>query len=153
MSDGLCEQNASSYNFIAAISGFNDEFMHFSKELANHLGLPSIILITSSAENMLTCQAIPRLLKHGYIPIQDSMMLELVPGLQPPRFKDLPISNFKDLDDLLQLIAKAHNSRSSCAVIWNSMDYLEQPSMAQHEQEYQILVSDMPQPRYPQILG
>ncbi|KAM1803381.1 hypothetical protein ACFX12_029367 [Malus domestica] len=75
-----------------------------SEELANHIGLPSIILITSSAANTLTYQAIPRLLKHGYIPIQ---------GLQPLRFKDLPISNFKCLDDLLQLVAKAHDSRSS----------------------------------------
>ncbi|RXI04293.1 hypothetical protein DVH24_038567 [Malus domestica] len=136
MSDGLCEQNAWSYNFIAlrplqsltaGVIGSDSE------ELANHIGLPSIILITSSVVNTLTYQAIPRLLKHGYIPIQrnnqtsqlfdfcldinyeitDSTMLELVPGLQPLRFKDLPISNFKCLDDLLQLVAKAHDSRSS----------------------------------------
>ncbi|TQE00881.1 hypothetical protein C1H46_013421 [Malus baccata] len=126
MSDGLCEQNISSHNFIDAISGFDvncksplqeslarkmekedrnskisciiyDEYMYFSKEVANHLGLRSIILTTSSAANMLTHQAIPRLLKHDHIPIQDSMMLELLPGLQLLRFKDLPISNFGGL--------------------------------------------------------
>lgn len=99
MSDGLCEQNISSHNFIAAISGFNvngksplqeslarkmekedqnskisciiyDEYMYFSEEVANHLGLRSIILTTSSATNMLTHQAIPTLLKHDHIPIQ-----------------------------------------------------------------------------------
>ncbi|CAN6559487.1 unnamed protein product [Malus baccata var. baccata] len=128
MSDGLCEQNAWPLQSpTAGVIGSD------SKELANHIGLPSIILITSSVVNTLTYQAIPRLLKHGYIPIQgnnqtsqlfdfcldinyeitDSTMLELVPGLQPLRFKDLPISNFKCLDDLLQLVAKAHDSRSS----------------------------------------
>ncbi|KAM1341723.1 hypothetical protein ACFX13_006230 [Malus domestica] len=167
MSDGLCEQNISSHNFIDAISGFNvncksplqgslarkmekedrnskisciiyDEYMYFSEEVANHLGLRSIILTTSTAANMLTHQAIPRLLKHDHIPIQDSMMLELVPGLQLLRFKDLPISNFGGLDDLLQLIAKTHDSRSSSAVIWNTMDCLEQSSLTQLQNEYQI---------------
>ncbi|KAM1115480.1 hypothetical protein TB2_038545 [Malus domestica] len=65
------------------------------------------------------------------------MMLELV-GLQPLRFKDLPISNFGGLDDLLQLIAKIHDSRSSSTVIWNIMDCLEQSSLAQLQNEYQI---------------
>ncbi|CAN6692833.1 unnamed protein product [Malus baccata var. baccata] len=167
MSDGLCEQNISSHNFIYAISGFNvncksplqeslarkmekedrnskisciiyDEYMYFSEEVANHLGLRSIILTTSTAANMLTHQAIPRLLKHDHIPIQDSMMLELVPGLQLLRFEDLPISNFGGLDDLLQLIAKTHDSRSSSVVIWNTMDCLEQSSLTQLQNEYQI---------------
>ncbi|CAL8999095.1 unnamed protein product [Prunus brigantina] len=115
-----------------------DEYMYFSEEVANHLGFPSIILSTSSAANMLTYQAIPRLLKDGYIPIPDAMMLELVPGLEPLRFKDLPITNFRDLDDLLQLIVKAHDSRSSSAIIWNTMDCLEQSSLAHLRQEYQL---------------
>ncbi|VVA37851.1 PREDICTED: UDP-glycosyltransferase, partial [Prunus dulcis] len=98
--------------------------------VANHLGLPSIILSTSSAANMLTYQEIPRLLKDGYIPIPDAMMLELVPGLEPLRFKDLPITNFRDLDDLPQLIVNAHDSRSYSAIIWNTIDCLEQSSLA-----------------------
>ncbi|BFG34031.1 hypothetical protein CerSpe_203050 [Prunus speciosa] len=115
-----------------------DEYMYFSEGVANHLGLPSIILYTSSAANMMTYQAIPGLLKEGYIPIPDAMMLELVPGLEPLRFKDLLITNFRDLDDLLQLIVKAHDSRPSSAIIWNTMDCLEQSSLAHLWQEYQL---------------
>ena len=99
MPDGLCDPNVSSKNIVSVISGFNinckaslqealtqmigreedhnkriaiiyDEYMYFSEEVANHLQLPSIILTTSSAANMLTYQAIPRLLKDGYIPLQ-----------------------------------------------------------------------------------
>ncbi|PQM32788.1 hypothetical protein Pyn_35493 [Prunus yedoensis var. nudiflora] len=115
-----------------------DEYMYFSEGVANHLGLPSIILYTSSAANMMTYQTIPGLLKEGYIPIPDAMMLELVPGLEPLRFKDLLITNFRDLDDLLQLIVKAHDSRPSSAIIWNTMDCLEQSSLAHLWQEYQL---------------
>lgn len=67
-----------------------------------------------------------------------SMMLELVPGLQPLRFKDLSITNFKNLEDLLQMIAKALDPRSSSAIIWNTMDCLEQSTLVKIQQEYQL---------------
>ncbi|ONH99067.1 hypothetical protein PRUPE_6G008700 [Prunus persica] len=95
-----------------------------------------------SAANMLTYQEIPRLLKDDlwystYVGAE-AMMLELVPGLEPLRFKDLPITNFRDLDDLPQLIVNAHDSRSYSAIIWNTMDCLEQSSLAHLRQEYQL---------------
>ena len=99
MPDGLCDPNVSSQNFISVITGFNvncrapleeslgqimgsndqhesiacviyDEYMYFSNEVADHLQLPSIILVTSSALNTLSYHAIPRLVKDGYIPLQ-----------------------------------------------------------------------------------
>ncbi|PON70834.1 UDP-glucuronosyl/UDP-glucosyltransferase [Parasponia andersonii] len=66
------------------------------------------------------------------------MLLDPVPELQPLRFKDLPISNFPNLDDLWQLILKAHKTRSSSAIIWNTMECLERTSLARLAQEYQI---------------
>jgi hypothetical protein len=48
----------------------------------------------------------------------DPILLELVPELQPLRFKDLPISK---IEYLLQLIAKAREKRTSSAIIWNTM--------------------------------
>ena len=68
----------------------------------------------------------------------DSMSLDLVPELQPLRFKDLPTSDFEDVDDLLQLIAKAKDSRSCSAIIWNTSDCLERPSLEKLQKEYQI---------------
>ncbi|KAL4610711.1 hypothetical protein ACB092_08G070500 [Castanea dentata] len=140
--DGFSNCNVSSVNFIDVISGFNsnckaplqelmaqmmeakeyqdeitciiyDEYMYFAEAVANHLKLPSIILSTSSATNTLSFHTILQLLKDSHISTQDSMSPELVPELQPLRFKDLPISNFNNIEDLLQLIAKAHETRIS----------------------------------------
>lgn len=47
-----------------------DEYMYFAEEVANHLGIPSIILSTSSAAKMQSYLAIPRLQNDGYIPFQ-----------------------------------------------------------------------------------
>ncbi|KAJ0083357.1 hypothetical protein Patl1_31212 [Pistacia atlantica] len=85
----------------------------FAEAVACNLKLPSIMLRTSSATNLLSYYAYPRLQEEGYIPFQDSMNLELVPGLHPLRFKDLSISN---------------------------MDCLEQSSLAQLQQQCEVPV-------------
>ncbi|KAM6578109.1 hypothetical protein CsatB_029946 [Cannabis sativa] len=165
--DGLSDLNVSSKNFVSVLSDFNitckiplqealtqmvktdghlkkinsiiyDEYMYFSNDVANHLQIPSIILSTSSAANMLTYQAIPRLVKDGYIPLKETMLLDPVPELQPLRFKDLPFSNFTDSDGLLQLISEAHKTRTSSAIIWNTAKCLEQTQLAQLGQGYHI---------------
>lgn len=66
------------------------------------------------------------------------MSPELVPELQPLRFKDLPISNFNNIKDLLQLIAKAHETRMSTAIILNNMNCLEKTSLVQLQQRCQV---------------
>ncbi|KAM3692038.1 hypothetical protein ACJW31_08G057600 [Castanea mollissima] len=165
--DGFSNCNVSSVNFIDVISGFNsnckaplqelmaqmmeakeyqdeitciiyDEYMYFAEAVANHLKLPSIILSTSSATNTLSFHTILQLLKDSHISTQDSMSLELVPELQPLRFKDLPISNFNNIKDLLQLIAKAHETRMSSAIILNTMNCLEKTSLVQLQQRCQV---------------
>ncbi|KAF4377426.1 hypothetical protein G4B88_026379 [Cannabis sativa] len=165
--DGLSDLNVSSKNFVSVLSDFNitckiplqealtqmvktdghlekinsiiyDEYMYFCNDVANHLQIPSIILSTSSAANMLTYQAIPRLVKDGYIPLKETMLLDPVPELQPLRFKDLPFSNFTDSDGLLQLISEAHKTRTSSAIIWNTAKCLEQTQLAQLGQGYHI---------------
>ncbi|XP_062085075.1 UDP-glucose iridoid glucosyltransferase-like [Humulus lupulus] len=167
MPDGLSDLNVSSKNLVSVLSGFNinckiplqealtqmvktnghrekigciiyDEYMYFSNAVANHLQIPSIILSTSSAANMLTYQAIPRFLNDGYIPLKETMLMDPVPELQPLRFKDLPFSNATDSDGLLQLISEAHKTRTSSAIIWNTAECLEQSSLAQLGQGYQI---------------
>ncbi|KAG2673319.1 hypothetical protein I3760_13G084900 [Carya illinoinensis] len=117
-----------------------DEYMYFAAAVAKHLKRPSIILRTSSAIHDLTYNAIPGLLKDGHISTQDAdpILLESVPGLHPLRFKDIPITNFKSINDLLQLIANAHETRTSAAIIWNTMDCLEGKSLAQLQQQSQV---------------
>ncbi|CAK9147433.1 unnamed protein product [Ilex paraguariensis] len=62
---------------------------------------------------------------------------ELVRNLQPLRFKDLPISNFGPLDDLLQLSEIVCDIKTS-AIILNTMDFLECSSLAQLQKHCQV---------------
>ncbi|XP_044471733.1 UDP-glucose iridoid glucosyltransferase-like [Mangifera indica] len=115
-----------------------DALMYFAETVASHLKLPSIILQTGSVASILTYFAYPRLRGEGYIPPQDCDSTELVPGLHPLRFKDLPSNTFDDLDDTLQLIDTLSNIGSSSAIIWNTVDYLEQSSLVQYQQKFRV---------------
>ncbi|VVA29775.1 Hypothetical predicted protein [Prunus dulcis] len=66
------------------------------------------------------------------------MSLNQVPELHPLRFKDLPTSIFETLENYLKLVANLQKVRTSSAVIWNNMDCLEQSSVAQIQQEFQV---------------
>ncbi|TXG74211.1 hypothetical protein EZV62_002790 [Acer yangbiense] len=74
------------------------------------------------------------------VPVFHFKSLELVPGLDPLRFKDLPIlpSVFENLDAYLQLVTSVQNIGTSSAIIFNSMDCLDQSSLARLQQECQI---------------
>ncbi|XP_059625233.1 UDP-glucose iridoid glucosyltransferase-like [Cornus florida] len=133
----MMDQNQDQHGKVACI--IYDTLMYFSEAVANHLKLPSIVLRTSGAYSGLAYRAILQLQAEGlHIPIQDSVLQDLVPGLHPLRFKDLPLSNFGPLENLLQLVAIVSNNRTSSAIIWNTMDYLECPSLTQLQQQYKV---------------
>ncbi|OMO90556.1 UDP-glucuronosyl/UDP-glucosyltransferase [Corchorus olitorius] len=117
-----------------------DGSMYFAEAVAHELELPSIMLRTTNASTLLTYYSFPQLQKEGYLPLQDGMSLALVPGLYPLRFKDLPLANFKNLDILLQLMARTSDIRSSSAVICNTLDCLEQSSLAQLQEQCKVPV-------------
>ncbi|TXG74210.1 hypothetical protein EZV62_002789 [Acer yangbiense] len=114
--------------------------MYYVKSVADHLKLPSIMFRTSCVTNMLSWYVCPRIKKQGYTPFRDFKSLELVPGLDPLRFKDLSIlpSVFENLEAYLQLVTSVQNIGTSSAIIFNSMDYLDQSSLAWLQQECQI---------------
>lgn len=62
-----------------------------------------------------------------------------MPGFHPLRFKDLPAHSFS-LDVMLQLMATLRDTGSSSAIIWNTMDFLEESSLAQIQKQFQIPV-------------
>ncbi|XP_044483367.1 UDP-glycosyltransferase 76E2-like [Mangifera indica] len=113
-------------------------FMSFAQEVASHLKLPNIIFHTNSVATLLTFLAYARLKAEGYTPPQDSTSTELVPGLHPLRFKDLPVTNFAHLDGMWRVIAMLSNIGSSSAIIWNTMDCLEQSVLAQYQRQCQV---------------
>ncbi|CAK9147428.1 unnamed protein product [Ilex paraguariensis] len=113
-----------------------DTIMYFTDAVANHLKLPSIVLCTTCASNILAWHANPRLQAEGYIPLQESLSNELVPELHPLRFKDLPLDASSEV--VMQFTADLCNIRSSAAVVWNTIEFLEHSVLSQLQQQYQI---------------
>ncbi|CAK9147440.1 unnamed protein product [Ilex paraguariensis] len=114
-----------------------DSFMYFSKAVASHLNLPSILFRTSCALNLLAYHSILRLHAEGHLPFQDSKAQDLVPGLHPLRFKDLPLSGFETSEDSVKLTQLLSNFTTSPAIICNTVDYLEQSAVSKLQQHYQ----------------
>lgn len=62
----------------------------------------------------------------------------MVPGLHPLRYKDLPTASMGSLENLLQLVVVVCNIRTSSAIIWNTMDWLEYSSFTQLQELYNV---------------
>ncbi|CAK9147438.1 unnamed protein product [Ilex paraguariensis] len=91
-----------------------DSLMYFSKAVASHLNLPSILFRTSCALNLLAYHYILRLHAEGHLSFQDSKAQDLVPGLHP-----------------------LSNLTTSSAIICNIVDYLEHSAVSKLRQHYQ----------------
>ncbi|XWS74074.1 hypothetical protein CRYUN_Cryun02cG0184400 [Craigia yunnanensis] len=65
---------------------------------------------------------------------------DLVPGLHPLRFKDLPVSKFGTPENFLQLMSNICKTRTSSAVIWNTVDVLEQSSLEKIQEQCQVRI-------------
>ncbi|KAF2311923.1 hypothetical protein GH714_027408 [Hevea brasiliensis] len=137
MENGLLASDDGTTEFDDGISCIiYDELMYFSESVANHLKLPSIVLRTISAATYISRVAILQLKAEGYIPFPDTMSQVRVPKLDSLlRFKDLPISKFGTPDNFLQLIAHACDIKSSSAVIWNTMDCLEESLLVKQQKK------------------
>ncbi|KAF3443528.1 hypothetical protein FNV43_RR13212 [Rhamnella rubrinervis] len=116
----------------------SDELMYFAEAVADNLRLPSIILRTSSTATFLARSALLQLKEQGLIPFHDSCSHEMVPKLHLLRFKDLPLSIFADFERYAQLIVYCYHNRTSLAVIWNTLDCLEQLCLMQVQQQCQV---------------
>ncbi|KAJ9172428.1 hypothetical protein P3X46_015669 [Hevea brasiliensis] len=120
-----------SHDEIACI--IYDDLMYFSEEVATNLSIPSIVLRTSSAASLLSRLAILQLKEEGYIPFPDAMSQDPVPEFRTLRFKDLPICNFGTPENFYQLLAHMCDVKTSSAVIWNTMDCLEESLLAEQQ--------------------
>lgn len=70
----------------------------------------------------------------------ESKLLELVPGLEPLRFKDLSIYMDKDYEELLQVFDSMSKVGSSLAVVINTTETLDQESLMDLQNGNQIPV-------------
>ncbi|CAK9147434.1 unnamed protein product [Ilex paraguariensis] len=115
-----------------------DSLMYFSEAVASHLNLPSILFRASCALNLLAYHDILRLHAEGQLPFQDSKAQDLVPGLYPLRFKDLPLPGFGTSEDSVKLIQLLSNFTTSSALICNTVDNLEHSAVSKLQQHYQV---------------
>ncbi|KAK7341644.1 hypothetical protein VNO80_24581 [Phaseolus coccineus] len=112
-----------------------DGLMYSIDSVARELKLPSIALRTTSATNFLTYHAFVQRQTSGCLPFQDSMSLDLVPELEPLRFKDLPMFNSGDMQ---KQVAKTIAVRPSLGVICNTVECLEEESLYRLHQVYKV---------------
>ncbi|XP_076892349.1 UDP-glycosyltransferase 76H1-like [Bidens hawaiensis] len=114
-----------------------DILMVFGGSLAVDLGLPSIIMNSSSAAFFPAYKIIPQLHKEGRFPVHDSLLDEIVPELKPIRYKDLP---FIDLptQDAIESAKMITPDTPPSAFIWNTLEFLEPSTLTQVRQQYQV---------------
>ncbi|KAB2073818.1 hypothetical protein ES319_A07G110700v1 [Gossypium barbadense] len=115
-----------------------DECMYFCDAVAKYVKLPSIVLRTTSASTYLSRNAILQLKAEGVLTSQVSTSQDLVPGLHPLRLKDLPVSKIGTPEIFLQFITNIYKTRTSSAIIWNTNDVLEQPSLREIQKQCQV---------------
>ncbi|KAH1030154.1 hypothetical protein J1N35_002116 [Gossypium stocksii] len=115
-----------------------DECMYFCDAVAKYVKLPSIVLRSTSASTYLSRNAILQLKAEGVLTSQGSTSQDLVPGLHPLRFKDLPVSKIGTPEIFLQFITNIYKTRTSSAIIWNTNDVLEQPSLQEIQKQCQV---------------
>ncbi|GMI78450.1 UDP-glucosyl transferase 76E2 [Hibiscus trionum] len=133
----MVEQGREEKEEIACV--IYDECMHFSEAVAEHVKLPSIVLRTTSASTYISRNAIVRLEAEGFLTSQGSTSQELVPGLHPLRFKDLPVSKIGIPEIFLRFITDINKTRtSSSAVIWNTNDVLELPTLQEIQKQCHV---------------
>ncbi|CDP06822.1 unnamed protein product [Coffea canephora] len=116
-----------------------DAVMHFSRSMANHLNISSMVLGTFSAFYMQTHHTILRLGAENSIPLQESKLLEPVPELHALRFKDLLIPvNTEIPQTVLELLKDISNVGSSIGIIWNTTEDLDHKSLSELRQLYKV---------------
>ncbi|MFS7903317.1 putative UDP-glucuronosyl/UDP-glucosyltransferase [Helianthus anomalus] len=118
---------------------FHDNLTFFAGSVADELGLPSIVLRGSSAVFFPAVNIIPQLHQEGRFPPQDSLLQEVVPELNPFRYKDLPFTR-RPIHKTFELLTMLITKTSPSAFIWNTIEYLEQPILTQIRQQYQAPV-------------
>ncbi|KAF8094928.1 hypothetical protein N665_0348s0011 [Sinapis alba] len=120
-----------------------DEFMYFAKAAAKEFKLPNVVFSTTNATTFVCRTAFEKLDANKILaPRKDSIGKEneLVPGLHPLRYKDLPTSKFAPLEKILELYRYAVHKQAASCVIINTASCLEISSLSYLQQQLGIPV-------------
>ncbi|KAG2327984.1 hypothetical protein Bca4012_037022 [Brassica carinata] len=118
-----------------------DEFMYFAKAAAKEFKLPNVIFSTMNATTFVCRTVFEKLNANNVLaPLKDSKGKEneLVPGLHPLRYKDLPTSKFAPLEKILKLYRHTVDIQAVSSVIINTTSCLESSSLSCLQQQLDI---------------
>ncbi|KAK9069122.1 hypothetical protein SSX86_013238 [Deinandra increscens subsp. villosa] len=127
-----------------------DNLMYFAGSVAGDLGLPSIMLRTSSASFFPVINIIPQLHQQGRFPVQGKDYRfncfaftdgssEIVPELHPLRYKDLPFSGIS-IEQTLETINMIIPKTPPSAILWNTLEFLESSALTIIRDHYKVPV-------------
>ncbi|KAK4752174.1 hypothetical protein SAY87_020972 [Trapa incisa] len=115
----------------------SDSTISFTVYAAEELGVPGVLLWTSSASSLLGCLQFPRLIQEGFIPLKDETCLtngyldtvvDWIPGMKSIRLRDLPtFIRTTQKDDVLLAFSLRQTGRAckASAVIFNTFEPLD----------------------------
>ncbi|XP_042034147.1 UDP-glucose iridoid glucosyltransferase-like [Salvia splendens] len=116
-----------------------DNIMTFVDVVATSLNLPTILLRTTAAAYMHSHLVLFHLIAHKRLPLPESEVELPVPNLHPLRYKDLPVQATQKLpEQVRQFLLSYMNIRSSAAVIWNTIETLDQWPLQQLQQQWPV---------------
>ncbi|KAL5991640.1 hypothetical protein ACLOJK_012549 [Asimina triloba] len=131
----LSESDGSSIKCI-----ISDALFHCTHDVATHLGLHMIVLRTNSPTAMGTIAAYKLLCQKGYISVKEHHPDALVPEFPPLRVKDLPEFGSTNPDELDRLTSAMRNAtRASSALLFNTLECLEQTTLEKLRQDFHPL--------------
>ncbi|CAF2086985.1 hypothetical protein YC2023_072535 [Brassica napus] len=120
-----------------------DEFMYFAKAAAKEFKLPNVIFSTTNATTYVCRTVFEKLDANNFLaPLKDSKGKEneLVPGLHPLRYRDLPTSKFAPLEKILELYRYTVDKQAASSVIINTASCLESSYLSCLQQQLDIPV-------------
>ncbi|XVF05417.1 hypothetical protein REPUB_Repub05bG0170100 [Reevesia pubescens] len=105
-----------------------DTLSYFAQSVADDLRLPGISVRTSAAASMLVFAVVPNPDGKGYTSFHDSISENQMLDLQSLQLQQLLASISRNPTDAMSelRVAVTHATRSSSAIIVNTMDFLEQ---------------------------
>ncbi|KAL1544727.1 UDP-glycosyltransferase 76B1 [Salvia divinorum] len=116
----------------------SDANWYFTHSVATALGLPRIVMRTSSVGAFLAFAALSLLRDKGYLSFsdRDSKMEEAVEEVPPLKVKDMPVLEMYNAEDAYKNIDKmVEETKKASAVIFNTFQELEHPEIGRLTQQ------------------
>ncbi|VFR00382.1 unnamed protein product [Cuscuta campestris] len=112
-----------------------DNLMYYAGHVASLLRLPSVVMRPFSA---LFSLFVVHLLQHGdsLLPLPESKLEDAIPGLDLLRYKDIP--PYMNSEEAKYFMSISMDIGSSVAIIWNTVEGLEQKWLSRLQQLYKV---------------